>query len=159
MGQPIIDLGSLDLDRNVVPEDELRTALPHRHQFQLLDGICYHDPEAGIAVGYKDWPAEPWWAAGHVPGRPIMPGVLMIEGAAQVASFLIKKTNEWASDRFIGLAGLNEVRFRGTVSPPARVYFVSGKVRLSGQRLARMPAQVFCDGEMKMETELLGVML
>lgn len=158
-GKPLVDLESLDLTRNVVPEEELRAALPHRDQFQLLDGICYYDPERNLAVGYKEWDAEPWWGNAHIPGRPIMPGVLMIEGAAQVASYLIKKTSKWAADRFIGLAGLNKVRMRGLVEPPARVYFISGDVKLSGRRLARMPAQVFCKGEMKMEMELLGVML
>ncbi|MCR9243651.1 MAG: beta-hydroxyacyl-ACP dehydratase [bacterium] len=159
MGQPIVDLESLDLSQDVVPVEDIRRILPHRDEFVLLDGICYYDAENGVAVGYKDWDDDPWWAKGHIPGRPIMPGVLMIEGAAQVASFLIKKSNQWAEDEFIGLAGLNNVRMRGIVEPPARVYFVSGNVRLSGRRLARMPAQVFCNGEMKMETELLGVML
>jgi len=159
MGQPLVDLQSLDLTKDVIPDEELRAALPHRDHFQLLDGICHFDPELNVAVGYKKWDDEPWWASGHVPGRPLMPGVLMIEGAAQVASFLIKRANIWANDRFIGLAGLNDVRMRGTVEPPATVYFVSGDVRLSGRRLARMPAQVFCKGEMKMEMQLLGVML
>lgn len=159
MGQPIVDLASLDLSRSVIPEEELRAILPHRDHFQLLDGICHFDPERKLAVGYKDWPKDAWWASGHIPGMPLMPGVLMIEGAAQVASFLIKKTSTWEIDRFVGLAGLNEVRFRGSIVPPARVYFVSGNAQISGRRLARMPAQVFSNGQMTMEMELLGVML
>jgi 3-hydroxyacyl-[acyl-carrier-protein] dehydratase len=159
MGQALVDLQSLDLSAAVVPDDELRAVLPHRHEFALLDGICHFDPERKIAVGWKDWPADAWWARGHVPGKPLMPGVLMIEGAAQVASFLIKRTSQWDIDRFVGLAGLNEVRFRGTVVPPARVYYVSGNIQVSGRRLARMNAQVFCNGQMTMEMELLGTML
>lgn len=159
MGQPLVDLPSLDLTRDVIPEAELRAVLPHRDLFQLLDGICHFDPERKLVVGYKDWSADAWWAKGHIPGKPLMPGVLMIEGAAQAASFLIKKTSTWEIDRFVGLAGLNDVRFRGSVVPPARVYFVSGNMQISGRRLARMPAQVFCNGQMTMEMELLGVML
>jgi 3-hydroxyacyl-[acyl-carrier-protein] dehydratase len=159
MGQPLVDLNALDLSRDVVSEDELRSILPHRGRFQLLDGICHFDPERKLAIGYKDWPVDAWWAEDHVPGKPLMPGVLMIEGAAQVATFVIKKTSGWEIDRFIGLAGLNDVRFRGMVVPPARVYFVSGDVRLSGRRLARMPAQAFCNGTMTLDLELLGAML
>jgi 3-hydroxyacyl-[acyl-carrier-protein] dehydratase len=159
MGQPLVDLSTLDLSAAVVPDAELRAILPHRGEFQLLDGICHFDRERKLAVGWKDWPADAWWAAGHIPGKPLMPGVLMIEGAAQVASFLIKTTSSWDIDRFVGLAGLNEVRFRGTIVPPARVYFVSGNVQVSGRRLARMQAQVFCNGQMTMEMELLGTML
>ena len=159
MGQPLVDLQSLDLSRDVVTEDELRRCLPHRDFFQLLDGICFFDRERGLAVGYKDWDAEPWWASGHVPGRPLMPGVLMIEGAAQISTFLVKQLSGWAMDQMIGLAGLDDVRIRGQVVPPARVYFVSGNVQISGRRLARMSAQVFSGGQMKLETTIMGVML
>ncbi|MBL8729431.1 MAG: beta-hydroxyacyl-ACP dehydratase [Planctomycetes bacterium] len=159
MGKPLVDLTALDLSRDVVTEADLRSTLPHRGHFQLLDGICHLDLERKLAVGYKDWGADAWWAKDHVPGNPIMPGVLMIEGVAQVATFLIKKTSGWEIDRFVGLAGLNEVRFRGMVVPPARIYFVAGDVRVSGRRLARMPAQAFCNGLMTLDLELLGAML
>lgn len=159
MGRPLVDLSSLDLTRDVVSQEELRAIVPHRDTFQMLDGICHFDPEGQVIVAYKDWPQDPWWAKGHVPGNPLMPGVLMIEGAAQAATFLIKKTIGWEIDRFIGLGGLNDVRFRGTVVPPARVYFVSAKGQVSGKRLARFPAQAFCNGSMTMEMELLGVLL
>jgi 3-hydroxyacyl-[acyl-carrier-protein] dehydratase len=159
MGNPLVDLASLDLSKDVVPEAELRALLPHRHEFQMLDGICHYDHERGIAVGHKQWDAEPWWARGHVPGRPLMPGVLMIEGAAQIATFLLKMQSDWARDRMVGLAGLDDVRIRGQVTPPARLYFVSGDVKISGRRLAKMPAQVFANGQMVMEMQIMGVML
>lgn len=159
MGQPLVDLATLDLSRHVVPDEELRTLLPHRDTFQLLDGIVYFNRETGIAVGYKDWDANPWWAKGHIPGRPIMPGVLMIEGAAQIATFLVKQYSDWARERMIGLAGLDDVRLRGQVVPPARVYFVAANCVVSGRRLAKMSAQVFCNGQMTLETQVMGVML
>jgi 3-hydroxyacyl-[acyl-carrier-protein] dehydratase len=159
MGQPLVDLATLDLRQNVVAEDELRRCLPHRDFFQLLDGVCFFDRERGLAVGYKDWNETPWWGTGHIPGRPLMPGVLMIEGAAQIATFVVKQLSGWAMDRMIGLAGLDDVRVRGQVTPPARVYFVSGQMQLSGRRLAKLPAQVFCNGQMTMEMQVMGVML
>jgi 3-hydroxyacyl-[acyl-carrier-protein] dehydratase len=159
MGQPILDLASLDLTKDVVSEEELRRILPHRHEFSMLDGICHLDIPNKAAVGYKKWDADAWWGRGHIPGRPLMPGVLMIESAAQVASFLIKKTSDWEIDRFIGLAGVDNVRFRGSIEPPATIYFVSGNLRISGRRMARMPAQVVCNGSIAAEMELIGVLL
>lgn len=159
MGQPILDLASLDLTADVVPEEELRRILPHRHEFQMLDGICHLDVERKAAVGYKKWDQDAWWARGHIPSRPLMPGVLLIESAAQVASFLIKKTSDWEIERFIGLAGVDSVRFRGAVEPPAMLHIVSGNLRISGKRMARMPAQVFNHGELVTELELIGVLL
>ncbi len=75
------------------------------------------------------------------------------------ATFLIKKVMGWERDRLVGLGGLNEVRFRGQVVPPARIYFVSAPGQVSGTRLARYPAQAFCNGQMVMDMELLGVLL
>jgi 3-hydroxyacyl-[acyl-carrier-protein] dehydratase len=156
---PLVDLSTLDLSRDVVSTEELRAIVPHRDYFQMLDGICHLDPERELIVGYKDWPPDPWWAKGHIPGRPLMPGVLMIEGAAQVTSFLIKRASGWEADRFVGLAGLNDVRFRGQVVPPARVHFVGARGSVSGSRLARFPAQAFCNGQLVLDMELLGVLL
>ena len=140
MGQPIIDLKSIDLTKDVISDEELRRCLPHSDEFQLLDGICHLDKENNIAVGYKDWGEDPWWAKGHIPGRPLMPGVLMIEGGAQIATFLVKQQVSWATDQMIGLAGIDDVRVRGQIVPPARVYFVSSVQKISGRRLARMNA-------------------
>ncbi len=159
MARPLVDLSTLDLSRTVVPEAELRELVPQREHFQLLDGICHFDPEQQLVVGYKDWSADAWWAKGHLPGKPLMPGVLMIEGAAQASTYLIKKVLGWDRSRLLGLGGLNDVRIRGQVVPPARVYFVSAKGQVSGLRLARYPAQAFCNGQLVMEMELLGVLL
>jgi 3-hydroxyacyl-[acyl-carrier-protein] dehydratase len=155
----LVDLAALDLSKDVVSQDELRTLVPQREEFQMVDGICHLDLKAGVVVGYKDWGKDAWWARGHIPGRPLMPGVLMIESAAQVATLLIKRSIGWGSDQMIGLGGLNDVRFRGQVVPPTRVYLIAGNGRVSGRRLAKYTAQVACQGELVMEMELLGVLL
>ncbi|MFT4842904.1 MAG: 3-hydroxyacyl-[acyl-carrier-protein] dehydratase [Planctomycetota bacterium] len=159
MGKPIVDLATLDLSKDVVSDEVLRRCLPQAGTFQLLDGICHLDVENNLAVGYKDWDEDPWWAKAHIPGRPLMPGVLMIEGGAQIATFLVKQQAAWATDQMIGLAGIDDVRVRGQVVPPGRVYFVSSIQKISGRRLARMNAQVFSEGAMKMEMVVMGAML
>lgn len=159
MARPLVDFALLDVSKDVIPESELRRYVPHRDAFQLLDGICYYDVEQSILIAYKDWTADAWWASGHVPGKPLMPGVLMIEGAAQAATFLLKKHNNWAPEKFVGLGGLDDVRFRGQVVPPARVHFVAGRGTLSGSRMAKFPTQAFCNGQLIMDMTLLGVIL
>ena len=159
MARELVDLSTIDLEHVAVPEDELRNMVPHAHEFRLIDGVCHLDCENGVVVGYKDWDDEPWWARGHIPGRPIMPGVLLVEGAAQVATVLMKKMEGWGNDRFIGLAGLDRARFRGQVAPGSRIYFASVKGQRSGNRMAKYPAQAFCNGKMVMDMDLLGVLL
>jgi 3-hydroxyacyl-[acyl-carrier-protein] dehydratase len=158
MPKPIVDLAELDLSQPVMAEAELRRLLPHRHEFQMIDAVAHLDVERGIVVGYKDVRTDDWWTRGHIPGRPIVPGVLMMEGCAQISTILIKTMNAVAPDRFIGLGGVDDARFRGTVVPPARIWFVSEKGQLSS-RLARYPAQAFVDGRLVMEMSVLGVLL
>lgn len=159
MARALVDLSTFDLSRDVMEEEQIRAMVPHAHEFQLLDGICHLDIEAGIIVGYKDWDEDPWWARGHIPGRPLMPGVLMVEGCAQACTILMKKRENWPDDSFIGLGGLNDVRFRGQIVPPCRVHFVSVAAPQSGRRIAKYPAQCFLDNKMVMQMELMGVVL
>ena len=132
--------------------------LAHRYPSLLVDAVTAHEPGRRI-LAVKNVTVSEEFFQGHFPGMPLMPGVLMIEGAAQTATFLIKKVVGWEVTQFVGLGGLNDVRFRGQVVPPARVYFIAGPGNVSGRRLARFPAQAFCNGQMVMEMELLGVLL
>ena len=158
MAPPLVDLSGLDLSRDVMTDDELRSLVPHAHEFRMLDGICHLDVERGLVVGHRDFEEDPWWAKGHVPGMPIMPGVLMIEGCAQAAAVLMKKRDGCPAHKFIALGGIDRARFRGVVEPPAKVYFVS-VVGTVGSRMFKYPAQCFVDGKMVMEMQLLGVLL
>ena len=64
---------------------EIQEILPHRHPFLLVD--CIEELEPGVrAVGYKCVTFNEPFFAGHFPGNPVMPGVLIIEALAQVGS-------------------------------------------------------------------------
>jgi 3-hydroxyacyl-[acyl-carrier-protein] dehydratase len=155
MAAPLVDLATLDLTEDVLADAAIRKLIPHDHEFRMIDGVCHLDLEAELIVCYKVWDENPWWARGHIPGRPLMPGVLMIEGAAQTATLLLKQLEDWARERFVGLAGCNKVRFRRTITPPAKIYFVS-KAGSKGRRLVLYPTQCFYEGQMVMDMELVG---
>ena len=158
MARALVDINDLDLSTDVMPDEEIRSMVPQAHEFQMIDGICHLDLERGLIVGYKDWAADPWWGRGHIPGRPLMPGVLIVESCAQVSTILMKKHEGWSDDKFIGLGGLNDVRFRGQIVPPCRVHYLSVVGRRSN-RIAKYPAQCFLNGKMVMQMELMGVLL
>ena len=159
MARALVDLTTLDLTSDAMTDEEIRAMVPHDHEFRLLDGVCHLDVDAGLIVGYKDFGADAWWARGHIPGRPLMPGVLMVEGCAQVSTILMKRREGWDDDSFLGLGGLNDVRFRGQVVPPCRVHFVSVAGPRSGRKIAKYPAQCFLNDKMVMQMELMGVLL
>src|ERR1039458_384670 len=79
------------------------------------------DREAGEIVCYKDISHEEFWIRGHIPGRPLMPGVIMIEAAAQMCSLYFSLVS--AMDKFIGFGGVDEVKFRGQVVPGDKLQF------------------------------------
>ena len=69
MGRAIVDLSELDLSRDVMSDEELRSLVPHDHEFKMLDGICHLDLERGLVVGHKYFGEDAWWVRGHVPDR------------------------------------------------------------------------------------------
>lgn len=159
MANGFVDISAIDPDHTAVSEEELRSMLPHDHEFRLVDRICHLDPEQTIAVGYKDWDDNPWWAKGHVPGRPLMPGVLMIEGCAQVATILMKCMPQgWDPNQFIGMGGVDNARFRRPVTPPARIFFCAQTTKVS-RKISRFRAEAYCNSERVMEMDLVGIVL
>jgi 3-hydroxyacyl-[acyl-carrier-protein] dehydratase len=151
---PIVDVTSLDLTRTVVSKKEIYTLLRHTGRFALLDGVLHFDPNDKVCVGFKDIRADDWWAPDHIPGRPIFPGVLMIEAAAHLASWDYLKRHPERTE-FIGFGGVNETRFRGIVEPGTRLILVAQENRVRGKMFI-YGVQGFRDGEMVLETEVIG---
>ena len=128
----LVDLSKIDLARVVVPLSGIRECNPHRFEMEMLSGILHIDTAAGEIVAYKDVRADEFWVRGHIPGRPLMPGVLMIEAAAQMSSFYYKYVQK--DPRFLGFGGVDGVKFRGQVVPGDRLLLVGKVVEIRNRR-------------------------
>jgi 3-hydroxyacyl-[acyl-carrier-protein] dehydratase len=124
--QFLFDISGLDLTHLVCDQEEIRRFNPHRGEMEHLNGIVYLDPALERLVGYKDVRADEFWVPGHIPGRPLFPGVLMVEAGAQLACFYIKRVIGWKG--FVGFGGLDDVKFRTQVVPPCRMYILAQKI-------------------------------
>ena len=153
---PLLDLSSVDLSKVVLDREEIRTACKQRGEFEIPEGILHHDRERRIVVGYRDIRADDWWAPCHIPGRPIFPGVLQIEGAAQLCTYDFIKGGENLDDTFVGFAGLNNTRFRGMVEPPCRLIWVA-RVKKIRSNMFIYDTQAFVDEKLVFETEIMGM--
>jgi 3-hydroxyacyl-[acyl-carrier-protein] dehydratase len=100
---------------------------------------------------------DEFWARGHMPGYPLMPGVIMCECAAQLCSYYINSQKLMECD-YVGLGGLENVRFRGPVRPGDRLLLV-GKGTKIHRRQVICNVQGFVNNTMVFHADVIGVPL
>jgi 3-hydroxyacyl-[acyl-carrier-protein] dehydratase len=152
----ILDFSEYDLDRVVADQEEIRRYNLQRFEMEQLTAICYEDPSRHICVGYKDLQPNEFWTRGHFPKMPIMPGVIMCEAAAQLASYYSHKYK--MMEGLIGFGGLQDVRFRGVVRPGERFVAVCRLLKVR-RAILTCEFQCFVNQNMVCEGILKGVSL
>jgi 3-hydroxyacyl-[acyl-carrier-protein] dehydratase len=158
MPLPLVDLDSLDLSRTILVREDLERFLKQRRTFAAVDGVLHFDEEGEFIVGYKDVRSDDWWTSDHIPGRPIYPGMLMVEGAAQLGSFDFCKRHPQGSDPFIGFVGIDRTRFRGVVEPDCRLILVCKVDRVRGGRFTYR-CQGLVEGKLVFESLVTGMQI
>lgn len=163
MPAPLADLSQLDLSRSVFSVSDMQQVLRQRGTFSLIQGVLHLDPgKDDLVVGYHDVRADEWWAKDHIPGRPIFPGVLMVEASAQLGSFDFFRRHPEVPLTFIAFTGIDSVRFRSTVEPDCRLYFVGRATRSrvhGGKVMFAYEFQGLVDGKIVFEAEISGMQL
>ncbi len=130
---------------------EIQEILPHRHPFLLVDRIEELVP-GERAVGYKSVTFTEPYFAGHFPGEPVMPGVLIIEALAQTGAvaILVKEENRGKTAYF---GGLDRVRFRRKVVPGDQLKLVTEIIKVKGP-VGKGKAVAYVGDEVAAEAEL-----
>jgi len=129
---------------------EIQKILPHRYPFLLVDRILEIEP-GKRAVGIKNVTINEHFFQGHFPGRPIMPGVLIVEACAQVGAVALLSMEEYR-DKLGVFTGINNIRFRRQVVPGdvlrMEVEIISIKRNIGkGQIKAFVGENLACEGE------------
>ena len=130
---------------------QIEALLPHRRPFLLVDAVDELEP--GVrCVARRTLRDDDFWFAGHFPGNPVMPGVLIVEALAQTATIAAASGGETHGK--IGLfAGIDKVRFKRVVKPgdtmvlEARITAVHGPVGRATVK-ATVGGQLACRGEL-----------
>ena len=128
--------------------------LPHRYPFLLVDRITALDPGKTI-TGLKNVSMNEPYFQGHFPGEPVMPGVLILEGMAQVGCILSCLTDPAMVGRLAFFAGVDKARFRRVVRPGDQLIY---KLELVKQKakIIKMAGQAFVDDQLVTEAELMA---
>ena len=151
----LFDLSQIDLSAEpVFDRDSILGVNAQSYEMQQLDGILWYDKEKRLVLGYKDVTDKEFWVRGHIPGRPLMPAVIMVESAAQLLSFFVKKIYE--IEAFIGFAGIEGAKFRYPVVPGERLYLLGHLTKFKSRKYsARIQGVV--NGTMVFETDVSGM--
>jgi 3-hydroxyacyl-[acyl-carrier-protein] dehydratase len=152
-----LDPAGLDLGKVLADTEAIRAVNPQRFEMEQLTAIVHIDAAQHVIAGYKDVSADEFWVRGHMPGYPLLPGVLMCEAAAQLCSYYIA-TNGLMQGDFIGFGGLEEVRFRAPVRPGDRLVLIGKAVKMN-RRQTVFNVQGFVGTTMVFHADVLGVPL
>jgi 3-hydroxyacyl-[acyl-carrier-protein] dehydratase len=109
----------------------LMELLPHRYPFLMVDRIVDVDGD-NAAVGIKNVTMNEHFFVGHFPGRPIMPGVLIIEGMAQTAGAICLHARRAETPKLVYFMTIDAARFRKPVLPGDTLQYRVQKIRNRG---------------------------
>jgi 3-hydroxyacyl-[acyl-carrier-protein] dehydratase len=137
----------------VMTAEEIYKLLPHRYPFALVDRIVDFEP-GKRAVGLKNVTLNEPFFQGHFPGRPIMPGVLIVEAMAQVGGIVLTQMAEKPGGLFV-FAGIDKLRFRRQVIPGDQLIMTLELLWVKKQRYGKMQGYTTVDGQRAAEGELM----
>lgn len=141
------------LDSQILTVEQIHELLPHRYPFALVDRILEYVP-GERAVGLKNVTFNEPYFPGHIPGRPLMPGVLQIESMAQVGGTILMQIPE-LKGKFFAFAGIDKVRFRRPVVPGDQLIMKVELLALKRNRIAKMQGTGEVDGQLAVQAEML----
>jgi 3-hydroxyacyl-[acyl-carrier-protein] dehydratase len=142
------DISTLDIK-------EIVRLLPHRYPFLLVDRILGGEKSKSM-IGLKNVSMNEPYFQGHFPSDPIMPGVLILEGMAQVGGILAYYSlREMIGKKLIYFAGIDKVRFRRPVVPGDQLIFEMTVIKHKG-KIWKMEGKATVDSEVVAEAEFMA---
>ncbi len=152
----ILDPSTLNFDNVIADAEGIRKYNPQRFEMEQITAIIHEDIERHVCVGYKDITFDEFWVRGHMPNMPLMPGVMMLEAAAQMCSYFSQKYDLLGA-AMVGFGGLEEVRFRDPVIPGDRLVLMCQMTKLRRGAIVVTKFQGFVRNSVVVEGVLKGI--
>jgi 3-hydroxyacyl-[acyl-carrier-protein] dehydratase len=136
---------------------QIQAILPHRYPFLLVDRIIEYEPGKRV-VGIKNVTLNEPFFAGHFPGAPVMPGVLIVEAMAQTAGVMMLANIPDRESKLVFFTGINAAKFRRPVVPGDQLRLELTVLRLR-PRYIKLRGEAYVDGEMAAEAEISSALV
>ena len=138
-------------------QEQIMNIIPHRHPFIFIDSILDLTENTITGVKYVS-PDEPYFI-GHFPGRPVMPGVLIIEAMAQVGGVLVLSTFENPENYLTFFGRIENAKFKRPVLPGDVLVFKLELISPIRRGISHMMAKAYVNDELVTEAEMKAKIL
>jgi beta-hydroxyacyl-ACP dehydratase FabZ len=135
----------------------IQKILPHRYPFLLVDTIEEMEPKKRI-VGIKNVTINEYFFQGHFPGKPVMPGVLIVESMAQIGGLLLLQEVEDRDHKVMYMAAIDNARFRRPVVPGDQLRVEVNVITFRGP-FCKVQGHARVNGELAAEATLMCAMV
>lgn len=136
---------------------QIQAILPHRYPFLLVDRIIEYDSGKRV-VGIKNVTLNEPFFAGHFPGAPVMPGVLIVEAMAQTAGVMMLANLPDRESKLVFFTGIDGAKFRRPVVPGDQLRLELTVLRLR-PRYIKLRGEAYVDGELVAEAEISSALV
>ena len=137
--------------------EAIQKILPHRYPFLLVDRIVELELDKKV-VGIKMVTINEPFFQGHFPGKPIMPGVLIIEAMAQTGGVLLLNTFENPDDKLVYFMQINNAKFRKPVVPGDQLY-LEVKLKNKKSKIVMMSGRAFVGDDLVAEADFMSAIV